>query len=46
MISDILRPHTYDNKFWRLVNRLMEVKNKYNEVIMRQNESKKKKKKG
>lgn len=22
MIADVLRPHTYDNKFWRLVNRL------------------------
>ena len=21
-IADVLRPHTYDNKFWRLVNRL------------------------
>lgn len=30
LISDIMQPRSYNTKFWRLVNRLMEVKNQYN----------------
>lgn len=39
LIAEIIKPKDYQNKFWKLVSRLNDVKTQYNDLVVKQKES-------